>query len=86
MRCSATEASRLPPPDVRKLAQLAQIAVTDEEVRRGWSVECLPPPHPHQTLSGADKVIWLCRIDAGLKTGDKGSMLLFLSFIEQLQV
>lgn len=38
VRCFASQPDRLPPPDVRKLAQLAQIAVTDEQVR------CPPPP------------------------------------------
>ena len=31
-RCAAANPERLPPPDVQKLAKLAQIAVTDEEV------------------------------------------------------
>lgn len=31
-KASASDSSRLDPPDVRKLAQLAQINVTDEEV------------------------------------------------------
>ena len=42
VRCSATEAGRLPPPDVRKLAQLAQIAVTDEEVRESSQFYTIP--------------------------------------------
>ena len=33
-RCPAASPERLPPPDVHKLAKFAQIAVTDEEVRR----------------------------------------------------
>lgn len=41
VRCSSSETDRLPPPDVRKLAQLAQIAVTDEQVR------CPTPPLSH---------------------------------------
>ena len=39
VRCASSEPDRLPPPDVRKLAQLAQIAVTDEQAR-------VPPPPP----------------------------------------
>ena len=35
-RLLATQPDRLPPPDVRKLAQLAQIAVTDEQVWVGY--------------------------------------------------
>ena len=31
-RCAAAGPDRLPPPDVQKLAKLAQIAVTEEEV------------------------------------------------------
>lgn len=58
-RTLAAAATGLDPPDVRKLAEMAHIDVTDEEVRRGERVErefsptdvlafCLQ----HHTLSG----------------------------------